>query len=394
MMNRGRTIFSQLLDLTNRHEFDKCVERYSKEITPRKFSYWDQYLSMAFAQITFRESLRDIEVCLKALGTQTYHMGFRTRVTRSTLSYANNTRDWRIWSDFAQTLIAKARKLYAGDPLEVEFKNAAYAVDSSTIMLCLTLCPWANYTTTGKAIKLHTQLDLRGKIPSFIHISQAKMPDVKFLDKIILEAGAMYIFDRGYFDFARFHRFTTQGAFFVTRIKSNVFYKRTKIFSRDRYATVRMDAAICPLSKKARKNYPDRLRLIEYRDPSSKKVLVFITNNFVLSAQTIADLYRNRWHVELFFKWIKQHLRIKSFFGTSENAVKTQIWIAISVYTLVAILKKQLQLPHSLHSILQVLSICSSDKTYILQPFRDSDTPNSNTASHNQLNLFDIPIGQ
>ena len=297
-MNETRTVFAQLMDLVSRYEFNLCVQRYSASLTPKSFSYWDQFLALAFAQVTFRESLRDIEVCLSALGTQTYHMGFRSRVTRSTLAYANNTRDWRIWADLAQVLINRARKLYAGDDLEFQFDNAAYAVDSSTITLCLTLFPWAAYSSKNRAIKLHTQLDLRGKIPSFILISHAKMPDVKFLDEIVLEAGAIYVMDRGYFDFKRFFRFTLQGAFFVTRLKAKVLYRRVKIFSRDKHSSVRLDAAIVPLSRKARKKYPGRLRLIEYFDAERKKRLVFITNNFTLSAQTIADLYRNRWHVE------------------------------------------------------------------------------------------------
>ena len=392
-MNIARTVFSQLMDLIQRYDFNLCVQRYTADITPRTFSYWDQFLAMAFAQLTFRESLRDIEVCLSALGAQTYHMGFRSRVTRSTLAYANNTRDWRIWADFAQILIKIARKLYSGDALEFQFDNAAYAVDSSTITLCLTLFPWARYTSEKRAIKLHTQLDLRGKIPSFIHISQGKMPDVKFLDDLVLEAGAIYVMDRGYFDFKRLFRFTQYAAFFVTRLKSKVYYRRIKIFSRDKHAAIRLDAAVRPLSRKARKNYPDQLRLVEYYDADKSKLLIFITNNFTLPAQTIADLYRNRWHVELFFKWIKQHLRIKAFFGTSENAVKTQIWIAISIYVLVAILKKELHLKHSLHTILQVLSICAIDKTLILQAFRDTDMQKNDLTSDNQLNLFTIPIG-
>lgn len=392
-MNKERTVFSQLLDLVPRHEFHLCVKRYGKEIIPRKFSFWDQFLSMAFAQLTFRESLRDIEVCLGALGSKTYHMGIRSRVTRSTLAYANDTRDWKIWSDFAQVLIARARKLYAGDNLEFEFENAAYALDSTTITLCLTLFPWARFRSKTKGIKLHTQLDLRGNIPSFVLISQAKMNDVNFLDALILEAGALYVMDRGYFDFQRLFQFTLQGAFFVTRLKVNIPYRRIQVFSRNRYAPVRMDAAIIPLSRKSRKNYPGRLRLVEYYDIETKKLFVFITNNFSLSAQTIADIYRARWQVELFFKWIKQHLRIKAFFGNSENAVKTQIWIAISVYVLVAILKKQLHLEQSLHTILQILSISSVEKTPILSALGNIPEQIPTNQNRNQLNFFDIPIG-
>lgn len=393
-MNVGRTVFSQLMDLINPHEFDMCVKRYFNKEDSRKFSLKDQFLALAFAQITGRESLRDIEVCLKALGKQTYHLGFRSKVARSTLAYANNTRDWRIWADFAQVFISKARLLYAKDELEFKYNKAAYAVDSSTITLCMTLFPWAKYSTVKRAIKLHTQLDLRGKIPSFILISQGKMPDVKFLDEMFIEAGAIYIMDRAYFDFARLYRFVLHSAFFVTRIKTNVNYKRVKIFDRDKHAAVRLDAAIVPLSRKARRDYPARLRLVEYFDAKNKKLLIFVTNNFILPAQTIADLYRNRWHVELFFKWIKQHLQIKSFLGNSENAVKTQIWIAITVYSMVAILKKQLNLKSSLYSMLQVLSVSAINKIPILQAFCDDTTLSYDQAPNKQLNLFDIPIGQ
>lgn len=393
-MNKERPVFSQLLDIVNRYDFNRCVKKYSDGVVPRKFSFFDQFLAMSYAQLTFRESLRDIETCLASLGAKTYHMGFRSRVTRSTLAYANDTRDWRIWHDFAQTLITRARKLYAGDSLDIQFKDAAYAIDSTTITLCLTLFPWARYRSKARAIKLHTQLDLRGNIPSFILISQGKMSDVHFLDEIIIEPGALYIMDRGYFDFKRFFRFTTEGAFFVTRLKTNVHYRRVEIFSRSRSAAIRCDAAIVPLSKDAKKHYPQRLRLIEYFDKENQKLLVFITNNFSLSAQTIADFYRARWKVELFFKWIKQHLRIKAFFGISENAVRSQIWIAISIYVLVAILKKELKLEHSLHTILQVLSACAAEKIPILQAFREVHHEILSLSQDTQLNLFNIPIGQ
>ena len=328
-MNKERTIFSQVLESVSRHEFNSCVNRYTQDVKPRKFSFWDQFLAMAFAQLTYRESLRDIEVCLASLGTKSYHMGFRSRVKRSTLADANNQRDWKIWSDFANLLIGRARKLYAKDKLDFGFKDAAYALDSTTITLCLTLFPWAKFTSKKKGIKLHTQLDLRGNIPSFILISQAKVNDVNFLDDLILEAGALYVMDRGYFDFERLFQFTLRGAFFVTRLKSKVPYRRVEIYTRNRYAPIRMDAAIITLTKKSRQKYPQQLRLVEYYDTETKKLLVFITNNFLLPAQIIADIYKARWQVELFFKWIKQNLRIKSFYGVSENAVKTQIWIAI-----------------------------------------------------------------
>jgi transposase len=393
-MNSQRTIFSQIMELAPRYEFELCIEKYQLNYIPKKFSYWDQFLSMSFAQLTFRESLRDIEICLSALGTKTYQMGFRNRVSRSTLADANNQRDWRIWADYAQILIDRARKLYVKEELDFEFTHTAYALDSSTITLCLTLFPWARYQSDKRAIKLHTQLDLRGSIPSFIHISHGNMADVRFLDQIILEAGALYVMDRGYFDFERFYKFTLHAAFFVTRLKKKILYRRVQIFSRDRFGAIRLDAAIIPLRRSAKKLYPSRLRLIEYFDADKKRTFLFITNNFLLSAQTIADIYRSRWKIELFFKWIKQHLRIKAFFGTSENAVKTQIWIAISVYVLVAILKKQTATKLSLNSVLQAISVCPSEKIHILQAFQrfpDIIIPPTNP---NQLNLFDFPTGQ
>lgn len=393
-MNKERVVFSQLMDLISRHDFTVCVQRYAGKIVPRQFSFFDQFLAMSYAQITFKESLRDIEICLASLGTKTYHMGFRGRVTRSTLAYANDTRDWKVWHDLAQTLIVRARKLYATDSLSVQFKDSAYAIDSTTITLCLTLFPWARYRSHTRAIKLHTQLDLRGNIPSFILISQAKVSDVNFLDDIAIEPGALYVMDRGYFDFKRFYRFTLEGAFFVSRLKTKISYQRVEIFSRRNSGAIRCDAAITPLNKKAKKNYPQRLRLVEYFDNEHQRTFVFITNNFSLSAQAIADFYRSRWKVELFFKWIKQHLRIKAFFGTSENAVKSQIWIAITVYLLVAILKKNLKLKQSLHTILQVLSACAVEKTHILRAFRAVHDVEIALDDPNQLNLFDFPIGQ
>lgn len=393
-MNQSPAVFVELIELASRYEFKNCVERYCSRFVPRKFSFWDQFLAMAFAQVTFRESLRDIEVCLQALGSRTYQLGFRGRVTRSTLADANNERDWRVWCDFANILIAQARKLYAVDDLEFQFANAAYALDSTTITLCLTLFPWARYQSKKRAVKLHTQLDLRGNIPSFALISQAKTADVNFLDEILLEAGALYVMDRGYFDFGRFFRFTLHGAFFVTRFKSNISYRRVQIFFRSKHGPIRCDAAIVPLSREARKSYPQRLRLVEYYDSEKSRTFFFVTNNFLLSAQTIADIYRSRWRIELFFKWIKQHLRIKAFFGTSENAVKTQIWIAIAVYALIAILKKTLALDQSLHSILQVLSLCSTEKTPILRAFSPYAHQNPAPQDTNQLNLFSISTGQ
>jgi len=381
------------MEFVPRFQFNQCVKRYAANLQPRKFSYWDQFLTMAFAQLTFRESLRDIEVCLATLGKKTYHMGIRSRVTRSTLADANDQRDCRIWSDFASILIDKARPLYAGEELEFEFSNAVYALDSTTISPCLSLCPWAKFRHKKGAIKLHTQLDLRGHIPSFILISQGKMNDVNFLDDLSIEAGALYVMDRGYFDFKRLFHFTANSAFFVTRLKKNIPYRRNRIFARDRYAPVRCDALITPLSRKAQQHYPQRLRLVEYFDVEHNRILVFITNNLALPAQTIADIYRARWQIELFFKWIKQHLRIKAFFGTSENAVKTQIWIAVCVYLLVAIAKKHLRLEHSLHTILQALSISTGEKMPILRALQGVKDELSTSDNCNQLNLFDIPTG-
>ena len=393
-MNEGRTIFSQLLELAPRFEFQECIKKYDLEKATKKFSLWDQFLSMSFAQLTYRESLRDIESCLFSLGKKRFSLGLRCEVKRTTLAYANENRNWRIWEEYAQILIQKVRPLYAQDNLDFNFEQVAYVLDSTTITLCMSLFPWAKYRSKARAIKLHTQLDLRGNIPSFILISEAKMADVKFLDKIVLEAGALYVMDRGYLDFLRLYKFTLHGCFFVTRLKSNIYYRRVEIFSRDRHAPIRMDAAIVLLSKASKKLYPQRLRLIEYYDLKTKKLLIFITNNFILSAQDIADIYRARWQVELFFKWIKQNLRIKAFYGNSENAVRTQIWIAVSVYLLVALLKKQLNLEHSLRTILQILSICSLEKIPIKSAFDRHSPEVLHPQIHNQLNLFDIPIGQ
>ena len=393
-MNNESPIFSQLISFASRYEFNKCVRRYAGNLEPRKFSYWDQFLTMAFAQLTLRESLRDIEVCLSALGSKTYNMGFRCRVTRSTLADANDQRDCRIWSDFAYGLIAEAQELYASEKLDNDFDKAMYAIDSTTISLCLSLCPWAKFRSDKGAIKLHTQLDLRGNIPAFILISKGKMNDVKFLDDIIIESGGMYVMDRGYFDFARLFSFVSHGAFFVTRLKKNVPYRRTKILYQNKHTPVRYDAMIVPLSRVARKNYPQPLRLVEYFDSENNKKLVFITNNLLLSAQTIADIYKARWKIEIFFKWIKQHLRIKTFFGTSQNAVTTQIWIAVSVYILLAIAKKKLNIEHSLLAMLQVFSISSAEKIPILQAFSQHAEHIPKPNNSNQLNLFDIPTGQ
>jgi hypothetical protein len=387
-MQEHQTVFSQLMEVVPRQEFHRCVQRYAGTLRPRKLSYRDQFLSMAFAQLTYRESLRDIEVCLSVLGSRTFGMGLRGKVKRSTLADANDKRDWRMWSDFARVLIERGRKLYAGEPLGYEFSDAVYALDSTTISLCLSLCPWAKFGRYRSGIKLHTQLDLRGNIPSFALISAARMSDVTFLDDVVLEAGAMYVMDRGYFDFERLFRFTSEGAFFVTRLKSSIPYRRCRVFARNRHDAIRCDALIAPLHRNARKAYPQKLRLVEYFDSENKRTFLFITNNLALPAQTVADIYKSRWQVELFFKWIKQHLRIKSFFGTSDNAVKTQIWIAISVYLMVAILRKQLKLPASMHTLLQVLSISAVEKIPIISAFQTNPLITTTRNPTNQLNLL------
>ena len=393
-MNSSGTIFSQLMSLVSKYEFNCCVKRYTSNPIPRKFSYWDQFLAMSFAQLTFRESLRDIEICLSALGERTYQMGFRSKVRRSTLADANNNRDWRIWSEFASVLTKQAQQLYANEEFDFPFANSAYVLDSTVITLCLSLFPWAKYQISQRAIKLHTQLSLRGSIPSFCLISKGKMGDLKFLDEIAIEPGALYVMDRAYFDYSRLYQFTLQGSFFVTRLRGKLPYKRVEIFSRDRYGTIRFDAAIKFISVKAKRHYPDRMRLVEYFDSENSRTFTFLTNNFSLSAQTIADVYKSRWRVELFFKWIKQHLRIKAFFGLSENAVKTQIWIAISVYLLIAILRKQVAPKLSLYSVLQVLSVSSTKKIPIFQAFQQNHTNSDMTEETNQMNLFDFTTGQ
>ena len=343
-MNSGKTIFAQLMDFVPTYEFRKCVERYDGNYKMKSFSCWDQFLCMAFAQLTFRESLRDIQACLRAAQSKLYHLGIRGKVSRNTLAHANQTRDWRIYADFAQILIAEARRLYAADSFGIELEHAVYALDSTTIDLCLSLFPWATFRKRKGALKLHTLLDLRGNIPSVIIVTPGSVHDVNILDELIIEAGALYILDRGYLDFARLYRIHQRGAFFVTRAK--VTLSRRRLYSRtvDKSTGIQCDQIIVLKGYYARKDYPDKLRRIRYFDATRGKTFVFLTNNFVLPATTIADLYRCRWQVELFFKWIKQHLRIKAFYGTTENAVKTQIWIAISVYVLVAILKKTLNL--------------------------------------------------
>ncbi len=388
-MNSGKTIFAQLMDFVPTYEFRKCVERYDGNYKMKSFSCWDQFLCMAFAQLTFRESLRDIQACLRAAQSKLYHLGIRGKVSRNTLAHANQTRDWRIYADFAQILIAEARRLYAADSFGIELEHAVYALDSTTIDLCLSLFPWATFRKRKGALKLHTLLDLRGNIPSVIIVTPGSVHDVNILDELIIEAGALYILDRGYLDFARLYRIHQRGAFFVTRAK--VTLSRRRLYSRtvDKSTGIQCDQIIVLKGYYARKDYPDKLRRIRYFDATRGKTFVFLTNNFVLPATTIADLYRCRWQVELFFKWIKQHLRIKAFYGTTENAVKTQIWIAISVYVLVAILKKTLNLERSLYTILQILSITLFEKIPIFQALTNVTYTNQDVNISNQLNLFD-----
>jgi DDE family transposase/uncharacterized protein DUF4372 len=389
-VNQGRTVFSQLLGFLPDREFRRCVARYGGDVRPRGFSCWDQYLSMAFAQLTYRDGLRDIEACLRSLGGKLYHMGFHGRVARSTLADANDAHDWRIYADFAQVLIRLARPLYAADPIGVELEQSLYALDSTTIDLCLSLFPWAKFRKHKAAVKMHTLLDLHGNIPTFISITSGNVHDVNILDEILPEAGAFYVMDRGYVDFERLYVFTLSAAFFVVRTKSNVLLQRRYSHSVDRTTGVRSDHTVILTAIDSAKAYPDALRRVSYLDVETRKRFKFLTNNFALPALTIAQTYKARWQVELFFKWIKQHLRIKSFYGTSENAVKTQIWIAVSVYVLVAIVRKRLGLQSSLYQILQILSVMLFEKTPISQALQPSDYRADLLTSTNQLILFDL----
>lgn len=388
-MNSGKTIFSQLMGFLPSHEFQRCVERYKGSYKLKQFSCWDQFLCMAFAQLTYRESLRDIEACLRSAGSKLYHMGIRSRVSRNTLANANQVRDWRIYADFAQVLIRTARELYINDSFGVELKETVYALDATTIDLCLSLFPWAIFRKRKGAVKLHTLLDLRGNIPSIIVITHGKVHEVNILDQLIFEAGATYVMDRGYLDFTRLYKITLASAFFVTRAKSNFVFKRLYSLPVDKATGVLSDQIITLISPYPSKGYPDKLRRIRFHDAVTKNRLVFLTNNFSLSSPVIADLYRCRWQVELFFKWIKQHLRIKAFYGTTENALKTQIWIAISIYVLVAIIKKRLNLEGSLYRILQILSVSVFEKTPLLQALSDVDYKDQESDGGNQLNLWE-----
>ena len=388
-MYTGRLVFSQVMMHLPMHTFRRCIHRYQGHHKVKTFSCLDQYRCMAFAQLTYRESLRDIEACLRAQQSKLYHMGIRGGVSRNTLANANKRRDWRIHADFAQSLIHTARRLYVNDNFGVELGNTVYALDATTIDLCLSVFPWAQFRTTKGAIKLHTLMDLRGSIPTFIHVSDGKLHDVNVLDLLVPEAGAYYVMDRGYLDFVRLYTINLGAAFFVIRAKSNLKFRRLYSHPVDKYTGLKCDQTILLTDYYAVKNYPDQLRRIKYCDPETQKTLVFLTNNFSLPALTITELYRCRWQVELFFKWIKQHLRIKSFYGHSENAVKSQIWIAVSVYVLIAIIKKRLKLDASLYTILQVLSVTLFEKTPLNQLFSDNDYTMQPSKSPNQLFLFD-----
>lgn len=389
-MNQGITVFSQVMELLPLHEFRKCVNRYRGHYKVQSFSCMDQFLCMAFAPLSYRESLRDIEACLRSVHSKLYHMGIRGKVSRSTLADANESRDWRIYADFAQVLIHRARKLYVDEAFGVELEETVYALDASTIDLCLSLFPWAKFRKQKGAVKLHTLIDLRGNIPVFIHITDGKVHDVNVLDVLIPEPGSIYLMDRGYIDFGRLYALNQAHAFFVTRFKSNTNFKRVYSDPVDKITGLRCDQTIKLSNPDSVKDYPEHLRRVGYFDKEKKRRFDYLTNNFSLPALTIADLYRCRWQVELFFKWIKQHLRIKAFYGTSENAVKTQIWIAISVYVLVAILKKQMNLKLSLYTILQVLSVTLFEKRPIFHLFSEPDIMDKMVSDHERFPLFEL----
>jgi uncharacterized protein DUF4372/DDE family transposase len=389
-VNSGRTVFSQLIEHLPEKEFQKCVARHHGDSNFRGFSCWDQLLAMAFAQLTYRESLRDIESCLRSLQSKLYHMGFRGKVSRSTLADANESHDWRIFADFAQGLIATARPLHACDLMGVDLDQSLYALDSTTIDLCLSLFPWAKFRQRKAAVKMHTLLDLHGNIPTFIRVTSGAVHDVNVLDELMPEAGAFYVMDRAYIDFHRLFVFTLSSAFFVVRTKSNVLLERRYSHPVDKSTGVLSDQTVILSSVESATAYPDPLRKVSYFDAERNQRLKFLTNNFTLPARTIADIYRQRWQVELFFKWIKQHLRIKAFYGTSENAVKTQIWIAVSIYVLVAIVRKRLGLEASLYQILQILSVTLFEKTPILRALQAYDSDNDLFDIGNQLILFNF----
>ncbi|MGH9402827.1 MAG: IS4 family transposase [Terriglobia bacterium] len=389
-MNLGRTVFSQLLEFIPTYPFQICVDRYQGNRYVKDFSCWDQFLCLAFAQLTYRESLHDIEACLRAQQPKLYHMGFRGQVSRNTLAHANEVRDWRIYADFAQVLIRTARDLYRDESFGVELSETVYAFDSTIIDLCLSLFPWGRFRRCKSAVKLHTLLDVRGSIPANVYVAGGQVHDVNLLDKLLLEAGAFYLLDRGYVDFARLYTFTQACSFFITRAKKNMQFHRRSSRTVERLTGVRCDQTIVLTGIRTAQRYPDPLRRIRYFDAEKDSRLTFLTNNFLLPALTIAQLYRARWQVELFFRWIKQHLRIKAFYGTSENAVKTQVWVAFSVYALVAIVKKRLGLDLSLYKILQILSVTIFEKNPILQGFPNFTDGLPDAEPCIQLSLFDF----
>jgi len=389
-MHPGRFIFSQLMDFVPKYEFDKCVRRYGGNRRVRTFSCYDQFLCMAFGQLTYRDSLRDVVTCLDVLKPKLFHVGIRGRLSRSTLADANENRDWRIYAEFAQVLIAEARTLYADEDFGVELDNTVYALDSSTIDLCLSLFPWAKFRKAKGAVKLHALLNLRGSIPEFIHISDGKLHDVNVLDIMIPEAGSIYVMDRGYVDFKRLYALHQASAFFVTRAKRNLRCDRRYSRPVDKSTGLRCDQTVVLAGLNSKKAYPETMRRVVYRDAETGKRFIFLSNHLELPALTVAQLYKARWQVELFFKWVKQHLRIKAFYGTSENAVKAQIWIAVCVYVLVAIVKKRMGLEHSLYTILQILSVGLFEKTPIFQAFSLHEPATENKDISNQLELFNL----
>ena len=389
-MYSGQLVFSQLMELLPRHEFAKCVARYNGNRRARRFRCWDQFLVMAFAQLTFRESLRDIETCLRAMDIKLYHAGIRGTIARATLADANESRDWRIWADFAHVLIAEARRLHADEPFGVRLKANTYVLDATTIDLCLTLFPWAKFRRKKSAVKMNTLLDLRGNIPCFVQITAGSVHEVHSLDELPLEAGSYYVMDRGYVDFARLHRFTREQAFFIVRGKDNLVYRVVESRPVDKSTGLRADQTVRLRGPKTRRFYPEYIRRVSYTDLENDVHFIFLTNNFHLAASTIARLYHCRWEVELFFKWIKQYLRIKSFFGTSMNAVQTQLWIAISVYVLVAITKKHLHVSQSMGEILQILSLSLFEKTPILQLLDAAKSTISESDDRNSLPLLEF----
>jgi len=389
-VNQGQTIFSQIMSYVPKYSFDNCVKKYRGNYKVQSFTCWEQFLAMTFAQLTYRESLRDIETCLRAMQNKLYHIGIRSKISRSTLADANQNRDWRIYADFAYILIDKAKELYRDDKFFKELDETVYALDSTTIDLCLSLFPWAKFRKTKSAIKIHTLLDLQNNIPSFISITDGSVHDVNILDELITEIGAFYIVDKGYIDFERLYNLNNNSAYFVTRAKSNFQFKRIYSQQVDKSLGLICDQSIVLKGFYPSKDYPEKLRRIKYFDPQNNRRLVFLTNNFRLPAMTIANLFKQRWQIELFFKWIKQNLKIKSFYGNTPNAVKTQVCIAISVYVLLAIIKKKLKIEHSLYTFLQLISISVFEKTPIISMFSDSNYINEIDYNYNQLSLFNL----